>query len=764
MKQFHYTIQTLIRDRRSCVIKVISLSLGLLVSIILFSRVAFELSYDNCFQDVDNLYIVKTEWIKDGVIKGNAGSYTLIPIASTVAEEFPKEVESAVCSSISFEAIFKIGNRKMNKSFILSDSLYFRTMGIEVISGNPNDLTNPDVLFLSQSVAREAFGEENPIGKTLHMMVWGTPVEALVKGVFADLPYNVSLERHEAVLSFASHSKYGWGRPGWTSGGNYNAFIRLKDGERSADVINTDIDKVIAKHIPSDMNMHLHMFVVPLRTIHLEHSDVKRTILILSLLGFAILFAATMNYVLIFVSSLSQRAKGIGIHKCNGASDKAIFSMFIYETALIIGVSLVLMIIFLFQFQEKIEELAEVSLSSLFTWHNLWAPLSVVTFLFVIGGILPGKIFSLIPVTQVFHPYIKKNRGWKRILLFIEFAGVAFIFGLMCVAYLQCHYIINRDMGYQPKGVASCKHDFAEPDNARNNLKSLPYVEGVASIRGSMTWFGNREVTDEGGKVLFTPRCAAFDKDFVPLLGLHIKTGRNFTGERQFLVNQPYVEKMGWKGSGVGEIVPNRGTVVGVLAPFCCGVLPADDEPLEIEYGTNLRNVHVRLKEPFTENLHRLNNEMKKIYPQEDIEFRSLEQDLERYYRPTIIFRDATFLAFITILFITLMGLIGYINDEVRRRSKEIAIRKINGAEARSILFLLSKDIFWVAILSVAIGTYGAYYMSLLWISQFEDTICVYAGWYVVTAICLLVFIFVFIIGRSWHIANENPVNSIKSE
>lgn len=91
---------------------------------------------------------------------------------------------------------------------------------------------------------------------------------------------------------------------------------------------------------------------------------------------------------------------------------------------------------------------------------------------------MPGKVFSLIPVTQVFHPYIKKNRGWKRILLFIEFAGVAFIFGLMCVAYLQCHYIINRDMGYQPKGVASCKHDFAEPDNARNNLKSLPYVEG----------------------------------------------------------------------------------------------------------------------------------------------------------------------------------------------------------------------------------------------------------------------------------------------
>ena len=595
-------------------------------------------------------------------------------------------------------------------------------------------------------------------------MVWGTQVEALVRGVYADLPDNVSLERHEMVLSFASHNKYGWGRSGWTSGGNYNAFIRLKDGERSADAINAGIDKVIAKHIPPEMNLHLHMFVVPLRTIHLEQSNVRKTILIMSLLGFAILFAATMNYVLISISSLSQRAKGIGVHKCNGASDRAILSMFIYETALIIGISLLFMVVLLFQFQEKIEELAGVSLSSLFTWHNLWAPLSVVAFLFIIGGVLPGKVFSSIPVTQVFHHYTKGNMGWKRTLLFIEFAGVAFIFGLMCVTFFQFHYITNRDMGYRPERIASCWHKFAEPDNARNNLKSLPYVEGVATAEGGMMWLGNRQVTDENGNALFTPRCGIFDKDFVPLMGLRLKAGKNLTGERQFLVNQPYVEKMGWTGSGVGEIIPNRGTVVGILAPCCFGTLPPDYEPIEIEWGTNLVNMHVRLKEPFADNLRMLNNEMKKIYPQEEIEFTSLERDLERGYRPTMIFRDTTILAFITILFITLMGLIGYTNDEVRRRGKEIAIRKINGAEVSSVLLLLSKDIFWVAIPSIAIGTYGAYLVSQIWISQFRDTVCISIGWYVAIAICLLAFIIICIIWKSWHIANENPVNSIKSE
>lgn len=97
---------------------------------------------------MDNFYIVKMEWIKDGVIKGNVGLYILILIVLIVVEEFLKEVESVVCLSIFFEVIFKIGNWKMNKFFILLDFFYFCIMGIEVISGNLNDLINFDVFFL----------------------------------------------------------------------------------------------------------------------------------------------------------------------------------------------------------------------------------------------------------------------------------------------------------------------------------------------------------------------------------------------------------------------------------------------------------------------------------------------------------------------------------------------------------------------------------------------------------------------------------------
>ena len=92
--------------------------------------------------------------------------------------------------------------------------------------------------------------------------------------------------------------------------------------------------------------------------------------------------------------------------------------------------------------------------------------------------------------------------------------------------------------------------------------------------------------------------------------------------------------------------------------------------------GKTAATLHVRLKEPLDENLARLNEEMHRIYPQKSLVFRSVEQEMRSYAESVRVFRDVTLLVSLTILFIILMGLIGYVNDEIRLRSKEIAIRK----------------------------------------------------------------------------------------
>ena len=100
------------------------------------------------------------------------------------------------------------------------------------------------------------------------------------------------------------------------------------------------------------------------------------------------------------------------------------------------------------------EELAAVPLSALFDWQNLWAPLSVILLLFILGGCLPAMLFARIPVTQVFRRYTSGRRGWKRVLLFVQFIGAAFILGMMLMVVSQYSYVTTRDRGWRPERVA----------------------------------------------------------------------------------------------------------------------------------------------------------------------------------------------------------------------------------------------------------------------------------------------------------------------
>ena len=175
-------------------------------------------------------------------------------------------------------------------------------------------------------------------------------------------------------------------------------------------------------------------------------------------------------------------------------------------------------------------------------------------------------------------------------------------------------------------------------------------------------------------------------------------------------------------------------------------------------------SIHIRLKEPFAENLQRLNKEAGEAFSGQTINFESLEQALADSYNSVRVFRNATIVATFVIFFITLMGLIGYTNDETNRRSKEIAIRKVNGAEAWGIIELLAKDVLWTALPAVLIGTLAAWYVGELWMSQFATTIENTIPYYIMTAILTLAMIVGIVITKTWKIANENPVKSIKSE
>lgn len=772
MKQLYYALQTIIRGKDSSVIKIVSLTLGLFISIILFARVAFELSYDNFYKDADRLFLVNTAWVSDKGA-GNSEPYVIYPTAATIAHHFPELVESQTTFSDFAPSVVMHGSRKHKGSFVIADSLYLQTMGLQLLQGNAQDLGTPEAVFLSQSFAREIFGSEDPRGKRLTYPLWGKDYSLTVKGVFADIPENTSLQRTAGIVSMGVMARTGNPRTfSWASGGNYRAFVRLKHKE-DVSIINGKINSIIeSKYFPKDHygEMKISGIEVSLSSLlgsHLENANVARMIRIMILLGFALLLTATLNYVLISLSSLSQRAKAVGIHKCNGAGTGSIFGMFLWETAFIIGISLLLITFIILNFSEKIEELTQTSLGGLFSLQNLWAPVSVVLFLFIIGGFLPGLMFSSIPVTQVFKRYTEGKKRWKYPLLFFQFGGAAFLVGIMCVVFTQYQYLLTKDLGYDMKHIAFTYHSFGNTENAVSNLRNLPYVEDAAASGMVMTESRSPQpVKDASGNYLFSPRMNWFSKDFFSFIGLHLKDGHMPTAPGQILVNDAFVKKMGWSSNGVGEVVPEHGTVSGVIEGYYF-LDVAEMPPFEIKYEvdeTETGCMHVRLKEPVEDNLQRLNTEMKHLYPQNEIFFHSYSNYLESIFNSTRIFRDSTIWACIAILAITLMGLVGYTNDEVRRRSKEIAIRKINGAETHTILRLLSQDITYIAVPAVVLGVLLSWNTGKIWQAQFRDALSISPMLYVGVGVAVLAFIFGSVILKSWRIANENPVNSIKNE
>ena len=268
---------------------------------------------------------------------------------------------------------------------------------------------------------------------------------------------------------------------------------------------------------------------------------------------------------------------------------------------------------------------------------------------------------------------------------------------------------------------------------------------------------------------MFSTRYDYATANYPELMGMTIKQGRSPKQNEEVAVNETFVEKMRWGNEAIGKqlsIGRRNYKVVGVIKDFTIQnhLLPA--MPFMLYYNSDKMGycVQLRLKEPFAENLIRLNKDVAEAFPHKHVEFKSMEKEIMIQYNDIRILRNATIVATFVIFFITLMGLIGYTNDETNRRSKEIAIRKVNGAEAWGIIELLAKDVLWTALPSVLIGTLAAWYVGELWMSQFATTIENTIPYYIMTAILTLAMIVGIVITKTWKIANENPVKSIKSE
>lgn len=771
MRQIYYSIRTLLRERSSNIIRIISLSLGLTIGILLFSQIAFELNYEQCYPESERLAIVRGQItnLTSGETMGDDGSnydYTVCdPVAATLAQDMPEEIESASCVLSGGQYKMYYENKLIQDThYIYADTCFFQTFGIPVLKGNPKDMIMPGSVFVSESFARKIFGDEESVGKILSA---DKQNDFTIRGVYKDVPENTMLT-HDFVVSIHRDGGY-QGGAGWNGNDVFYAFLRLHHAS-DIDKVNSKIQRVIEKYTSSQIDDWKEDYsIIPLVKYHLESSEVQKRLFIYGFLGFAIFFVAIMNYMLISIANLSRRAKSVGVHKCNGASSANIFGMFMAETGLLVILSVLVSFLLIINTRGIIEDLLSVRLSSLFTLGTLWIPLLTIVILFLLAGGMPGRLFSRIPVTQVFRRYTDGKTGWKRSLLFIQFSGVSFVLGLLLVTLLQYNHLMNRDMGINILGLVQAETWLPKETviHVTDELRRQPMVEGVGVAMNSVLGqYWTRGLMSNDGKRIATLNFNNCSYNYPEVMGMKIIEGTTLKKQNDLLVNEELVRLMKWTDGAVGKKLNDvSGTIVGVFRDVRNYSFYANQAPIVLIGDENANHAFdVRLKEPYKENLKRLNEYAESTFPNVALRFISMDSMIESMYKDVYRFRNSVWITSCFILLIVIMGLIGYVNDETQRRSKEIAIRKVNGAEASHVLRLLIRDILYVAAFSILIGIVTAYFVGKAWLEQFAEQIDMNPLLFVGTAFLVLLLIVVCVVLRAWNIANENPVNSIKAE
>lgn len=426
--------------------------------------------------------------------------------------------------------------------------------------------------------------------------------------------------------------------------------------------------------------------------------------------------------------------------------------------------------------RDFIESTLEIPLSAMLAPERLWIIAAVAALLVCVGGVLPAIVFSRIPVTHVFRRFTDRRSVWKKTLLAVQFAGVAMILSLLVVVNVQYYHVLDQDPGYNQERLAFGWHWAGSADDQESLVdyySRLPMVEAVATSQGHpVNGYSGEAVLDESGRMRFSTRYDGWDRDYASMMGFSLIHGRYPSEYGEVAINQSFAADMNWaEDDAVGRRVPmgeGSFTVVGVLRDFTiCDLFAGGRRQFMMHHLKGRSNcINLRLKEPFAESLEQLNATVAADYPTARVEFHSVEKMAAERYADVRLFRDLALMASITILFIALMGLVGYVGNELQRRSKEIAVRKINGAEASTVIEMILGDVMRVAVPSVVVGTGAAFAVGLRLSSVFEANALAQNlwTWYVVTAISLLCLIGLCVWLQTRRIAAENPVVSLRSE
>lgn len=779
-------------------IKVLSLGIGLAVGIVLIAKVFFELSYDSFYKDIDRVYTIRTWYSQQG------DEHDYGQVSGAVAVGFMEEVpgvEQGTRTTFVFDGdtyLDEDGN-KLRGTLVCADTCFFKVFDRPILAGDPEQaLSKWGCVMVSRSFAEKLVDEMpgqagHDVSGVIGKQIANADMDGLkltIEGVFEDFPKNGSLD-YDILLSMETYGKQS--TDNWLGNDRYKGYVKLAPGVDPRTLTDA-IRKMQEAHQQLEQieaqGISLRYFLSPFSNMHTSSPEVKTQVILLSIVAALLIIISLLNYILIMISSMVKRSKEVGVRKCYGAEGKHIYGMLTKEALLHIVLSLVIAAIIIFAGRGIVENLMGVPFQTLLVSRSIMAIAAVLLFVLVISIVVPAELYQRIPVYAALKNYTENSRRWKLGLLGVQVLINVFLVVMMLIIGRQYQKVSNADTGYDYKNLYY--FDLFDGDRqaqvrAVETLKRLPEVSGVAASYNLpyMGSNGDNVSLPEDDRELFNIadqyECSP---EFYDLMGIRFLEGRAPRDSSEVVVDEKFVQKMAeftdWNDGAIGKQVFITGhdknrmmdkgyfTISGVYKSYLIGNLQGvDKRPSALFYGeigsmsSWMPHILFKVRPEALENVRGALNE---ALPEKEINIVSYEEEMRAAYADSKKMRNTMALGAVFSLLIALLGLIGFIKDESLRRSKEMAVRKINGATTRDILSVFAKDIMKLSAVMAVIACIAAFFVAHKWLEQFAEKVSLNPIYFIGGAALVLLIVLGVVVLNCLKIARANPVESLKNE
>jgi putative ABC transport system permease protein len=783
MKHFFITYyRNASSNKLQTAINCLGLSIAIALIILIFLYVNNELTFDRFHSKADRIFRLTSTLTTPG--GDNHVAFTNTSFAYILKKECP-EIESFACVDIGGVYHVKYKDRIFREENVrLSTPGIFDLFSFTVLKGSLKTmLTEPNTTVLTETLSRKLFDNEDPVGKNVTF----EDKNYTVTGVINDLPANTDLKFTALLVSSikGTESLLDWEDYYVYLLVNKNAIPNLQN--KINNITNLNYKPLLTGDYK---DVSVKYTLQPLTEIHFNTNYLgdnpkgnKTNVYAFAFVAFLILIIACINFINLNIARAVNRSKEIMVRKITGSSKLNILVQLLGESVVTTAVSLIISLFFVLLLIPVMNELTNKNFNS-YALVNSSVIVVVISLIFFIGF-----ISGIYPAFYQFNHL--KNKGIlnnKNGFSNLSKALVTFQFilsiGMICVILVvskQISFMKNAELGFNKSQILAIplnlKKDSVNFNILKQELSNNPKIEKIATGGGGTQLGHNGEwiksITSvknaNNEDIQFILNLPEVDENYLDLFHIKLIEGRSFSKkfstdyEESAIVNQTYVKTMGWKHPLSQTIFENsKLKIIGVVNDFHFASLHNKIEPLAFRF--NDKNPAYLFLKTSPAEINHIKSIWHKLFRDVPFEYQFVDESFEKQYREDekqkAIFR---YLSVIAIL-ISCLGLYGLSSFFIMQRTKEIGIRKVNGARIFEVMAMLNKDFVKWVVIAFIIACPIAWYAMHKWLQNFAYK--TELSWWVfgIAGLIALLVALITVSRQSWRAATRNPVEALRYE